>query len=264
MSLPPSKLVFLLKGKAAFGYAADAGILALSFSEAASSTAVSPDVSSREEHTYTAEVTEHPVKDGASFSDHILIKPFTLSVEAMINEDSLALEYTSANLTLEGTGISAFLKKKVPLIGGTLSNISLPLVPSSALGGFVVTPPDPLSQTRAKKLIGRHIKAFKVIKQIFQDRTPITVVTGLDRYENMVMHRLSVPRDAETAASVRFRAEFKQIITGSVLVSPQVAPPFRESASPKVAKGAVTPTPATPPQPTQAQSILNEIFGDAP
>lgn len=50
---------------------------------------------------------------------------------------------------------------------------------------------------------------------IFQKKQPFTVVTGLKTYANMIMRRLSFPRNAATGKSLRFEAELIQVTFAS-------------------------------------------------
>lgn len=60
---------------------------------------------------------------------------------------------------------------------------------------------------------GRADSAYDALRKIKSERQPVTVVTSLRQYENMVMTSLSVPRDAERGDSLHFTAAFKQIRT---------------------------------------------------
>jgi hypothetical protein len=50
------------------------------------------------------------------------------------------------------------------------------------------------------------------LKAIRSERRPVTIVTSLGTYTEMVMQQLEVPRTADTGEALRFRASFKQII----------------------------------------------------
>ena len=57
----------------------------------------------------------------------------------------------------------------------------------------------------------RSIAAFNRLVDMHEKREPVTVVTGLKVYENMVMTLLDVPRDINTGQSLRFNLTFKKI-----------------------------------------------------
>lgn len=47
------------------------------------------DAALREEHTFEADVTEHPVETGASITDHVRTKPPTISIEGIVSDTPL-------------------------------------------------------------------------------------------------------------------------------------------------------------------------------
>lgn len=53
------------------------------------------------------------------------------------------------------------------------------------------------------------------LRFLFNSKTPFTVVTGLDTYENMVFRRLNFPRNAQTGETLRFEAELVQVTFAS-------------------------------------------------
>lgn len=57
----------------------------------------------------------------------------------------------------------------------------------------------------------RSIDAFNRLVEIHERREPITVVTGLKVYQNMVMTTLDVPRNMETGQSLTFHLTFQSI-----------------------------------------------------
>lgn len=54
-------------------------------------------------------------------------------------------------------------------------------------------------------------EAFARLLEISDTREPITVNTSLKTYTNMILERLSAPRNAGTGEALRFTATFKQI-----------------------------------------------------
>jgi len=57
----------------------------------------------------------------------------------------------------------------------------------------------------------RSIDAYNDLLALQKSRRPFTVVTGLKRYENMILTELSVPRTVDTGKSLHFRAVMKEI-----------------------------------------------------
>jgi hypothetical protein len=53
--------------------------------------------------------------------------------------------------------------------------------------------------------------AYETLKLLFESKQPFTVVTGLTTYSDMVLKRLSIPRDRSTGQTLRFTAELQQV-----------------------------------------------------
>lgn len=53
--------------------------------------------------------------------------------------------------------------------------------------------------------------AYNRLEAIWLARNTVTVVTGLKKYENMILDRLTVPRDSKTSAALVFTAHFKEV-----------------------------------------------------
>lgn len=89
---------------------------------------------------------------------------------------------------------------------------------------------------------GRSLTAYKQLLQLHDTPQLITVVTGLETYQNLLMTSLNVPRTAQTGRAVRFRASFKEIqIVASQTV--QIARKVPKTLPPaNLGKQAATPT----------------------
>jgi len=55
--------------------------------------------------------------------------------------------------------------------------------------------------------------AFDKLIEIWKSKEVVTVVSGLKVYDNVVLRKLSIPRDRTTGQSLRFKAEFVEMIT---------------------------------------------------
>ena len=45
----------------------------------------------KESHTFSAEITEHPVENGSVMADHVINKPFSLSIDGIISNTPMTL-----------------------------------------------------------------------------------------------------------------------------------------------------------------------------
>ena len=55
--------------------------------------------------------------------------------------------------------------------------------------------------------------AYRFLEALYESRRAVVVVTGLKRYEQMVLETLTIPREAKDAGALVFTAHFKQIRT---------------------------------------------------
>lgn len=55
------------------------------------------------------------------------------------------------------------------------------------------------------------LTAFGFLESLRSDRKPITLLTGLKRYDSMVMSSLNIPRDDRTGHALRFSADFVEV-----------------------------------------------------
>lgn len=53
--------------------------------------------------------------------------------------------------------------------------------------------------------------ALNQLQLLFTERQPFSVVTGLQSYENMILQRLTIPRNRETGQALRFTAELIEV-----------------------------------------------------
>ena len=82
----------------------------------------------------------------------------------------------------------------------------------------------------------RVMDGFEALRRLMERREPITVVTGLRTYTNMVLTNLNVPREPETGLALRFSAELRQVrLVSSASIPPNKAAPKAKSKAQKTA-----------------------------
>ncbi len=166
------------------------------------------DVVKEEKPDYTAEVTEHPVEFGPETSDHVQLKNPILRLKGLISSTPLDTSVAIANV-LAG-GIAAFtssqarsnllnsgISQGTALAGAALQGRASNLISNGAAGAL-----DAISRT--------------ILLSAYENRVPFDVITKRFRYKNMVIQRLSFPRNDETGGVLEFEIELKQI----TIVSP--------------------------------------------
>lgn len=138
----------------------------------ASIGAVDIDAVVTETHLDEVEVTDHPVEIGVNISDHMRVKPATITLD------------------------------------GIVSNTPLPTAgaPSSPLQADGVT-----YTSRSAAVPARAGSAYQQLLALKTGGQLVTVVTALRSYDQMALVSLSVPRDAKTGNALRFTAVLKEI-----------------------------------------------------
>jgi hypothetical protein len=126
----------------------------------------------------------------------------------------------------------------------------------------------------------RKLEGYEALKKLRDDKLPVTVVSGLETFTNMLINNISIDRNLQNASVLQFQIEFKQakiVSSQRVDVSNNVSatkePQTKDRATSTQNKGKVqaksdtattntTNGTTTAQQPTQkAKSILKGIFG---
>lgn len=123
----------------------------------------------------------------------------------------------------------------------------------------------------------RKLEGYEALKKLRDDKLPVTVVSGLETFSNMLINNITIDRNLQNASVLQFQIEFKQakiVSSQRVDVSNNVSatkePQTKDRATSTQNKGkvqakddtATTNGTITAQQPTQkAKSILKGIFG---
>ncbi len=123
----------------------------------------------------------------------------------------------------------------------------------------------------------RKLEGYEALKKLRDDKQPVTVVSGLETFSNMLINNITIDRSLQNASVLQFQIEFKQAkivssqrIDVSNNVSATKEPKTKDRAASTQNKGkvqakddtATTNGATTTQQPTQkAKSILKGIFG---
>lgn len=133
------------------------------------------DMAKTEEHVLDSEATTYPIEDGSDVTDHVRLLPIQVTVEGIVSDTPIG------DMVL-------------------IRQAELPILAFS----------DPTTATVVTAT--RHSEAaLAKLKSIRAARRPITIVTALQTYKNMVMTSLSIPLSRETGKALRFNATFQQV-----------------------------------------------------
>jgi hypothetical protein len=135
-------------------------------------TVLTFDCSISETHSRKSTATRYEVESGQSISDHIIVEPFSLDIQAMISDTPLNLNQLGLSAL---TTVASAVLPPAGIIGAA-AGYSL----FSALSGN--TSPS--------------VAAYNALLQLQANKQPFDVLTSLQRYPSMWIDSLSVPRNA--------------------------------------------------------------------
>lgn len=162
------------------------------------------DASLSESHDREADVSQNAIEDGTSISDNVNLKPRKLSMKALISDAPVSLIGSAVGLGISSATQLATTQAK-GVLGqaiGTAAGIAL----GSIAGLITGSPRDPK-------------KVWEELEKIWARREPFTVVTALQRYEKMVISKLSAPRSAMIGKGLEFDVTLEEvtIVSSSII-----------------------------------------------
>lgn len=175
-----------------------------------------------EEHSIDASVTEHPVQDGSVVSDHVYVHLRSGSLRALVSNHSINATDVYRNAEGDEEDFAQAAQE-----GGGLYNWA--------------------SET------------WTLLKNLVDNRKPVTIVTALEVYDNVLVTHVDTARDGETGDALEFVINFQQFkqvklredrVTAEVTQSDMKSDTNREAA-PQLYQGQVVAPEASPDQKSQ-------------
>ncbi len=160
------------------------------FIQAATGSILTLDASLSETHSRESPPTEFEVEDGGTVSDNILVKPFGLKIQGIISDTPLS-------------AITSALS--------TVASVALPPVGLVA-AGLGVALSKALSSSKSPS-----VAAYVQLLGLQSNKQTFDVLTTLNRYTNMFIKGISVPRDSGTGKALIFDVDLVELL----LVKPQ-------------------------------------------
>lgn len=154
-----------------------------------------------ESHSLESTVTEHQVENGATVSDHI---------HQMPRKGSLIGLVTNHPIVNHPVLPDEFLKK-LNAIGK--SNFAQDIVNTygAAFGYRQDGGPTKEDFANLERPEGRAKTTWSRFKVFMDKKIPVTIVTGLDTYTDVVVTKVGTDRDGKTGDCLQFRVEFQEI-----------------------------------------------------
>jgi hypothetical protein len=153
-------------------------------------TIIACDCITSENHQFLSEATEFEIEDGSNISDHVINRSKVLTIEGIVSDDPITILDTS-------------------IIERTISSTTPSMIKSMMPFG--------LSGEKGKP----SKEAFDQFELIHDRKIPVTIITGLKKYDNMIMEEFIAPRSSATVRSLNFTASFRQLrIVSTILEAP--------------------------------------------
>lgn len=226
------------------------------------------DVSVREVHGSSAELSKFPVEDGADITDHVRLLPKQIEIEGIVSNQPIEMPGSHMDgVTASEAGFALDIATAEPsdvtskTIQGEPALGFLGLLPGVDQGATLLRTAGvdvrrnvefemllPKLVTGSRKLQAnalRFSKSFDRVKAVdralqtaLDSRRPVQLVTGLRVYEAVVLIDLSVMRDADNAGTLHFgcTGEVIRIVksSGSLVGAPD---PVHARGKPAISKG---------------------------
>lgn len=179
-------------------------------------SAVYFDLTSEEHHTGEAKVTKLPVEEGPDVNDHMRAEPRPLALRAF-----------TSNTPLEPSGNQAGIKRGSTDVLGSVDIDITPFKPKKTIAGAiaqaVINPvgfvTNALTDDDSKKTATISVIKFpyefnapkdtlELLKEMQDNAELLTVFTSVDEYENVVLERYAMTRNAETGTGAEIEMFF--------------------------------------------------------
>lgn len=184
-----------------------------------------------ENHSLEAQVTEHPIENGATVSDHIRDLPRKGSVSGLV---------TNFPLKTTRTLPSEFLEK-IAAMGNQnyLESFASQYGYQKSLG------PTEADFEALERPANRASDAWAAFKALMAAKAPVVISTGLEKYYDAVVTKVETSRESGTGDALEFEVEFQQIklvMLTEVAITTTTKPlnlttATNQQASPKASKG---------------------------
>lgn len=139
------------------------------------------DATVRESHTRTARVTQNEIEDGSNIADNINLQNEKFQIEGIISEAPLpSNDIRDIALSVQNAGFGA--------LSGAVGSLSGGLIPDAGAA--------------LKRVV-----ALIQLENFWKNKIPFTVLTGLKKYDDVVITNLTIPVNYKDGQSLRFTAD---------------------------------------------------------
>ena len=166
-----------------------------------------------EEHRLELGTTEHPIESGSTLTDNAVRRRTRLRLEGMTS-DVLPID---DSILAEAAEIATLLPGRIAAL--------------SAQALSAIRTAQPIFRRTDPSI--RSADTWAAITDLFEQRTPVMVVTPIRTYTDMLIARAIVPRDRTTGKSLRFTLDLIEVLfseTELLRFSPEIVDEFGPAA----------------------------------
>ena len=223
----------------------------------------------RTDHQSTVRATQYPVQTGVNMTDHAIVEPAELTIEIMMTDaasDNLMGGGNMENFIAAGVGnilgeTAGKVVKTAIQVKNTVSQLQVLADKAQSLSKQNTSLSSLISELSGSSLIAqagpsRSVEAWGALKKMQLERMPLTVVTRLQTYENMIIEELSAPDDYMTLNALKCTVHLKQIIFANVA---EVKESTRPACTKQSSEGGATPAQVQPPNKTAERAARDAL-----
>lgn len=139
------------------------------------------DATVNENHTRSSKITQNEIEDGSNVADNVVLENERFSIEGIISEAPFpSSDIRDIALQVQNVGFS--------ILDKAIGSISGGLIPSAG--------------ATAKRVI-----ALTQLENFWKNKIPFQVITGLKKYDNVLIQNMSIPVTAKDGKSLRFKVD---------------------------------------------------------
>ena len=152
------------------------------------------DATLEEGHSLSMQVTDHEVEDGSNISDHTIRTSDSLTLRGVVSDDPISL-FQAATGNIAGV-VGGIVGGKFGNLAGTIATGATSKIASS------------LFENSEEK---RSALAWSALEYAQREAIPLTIVTALKSYTNMMLENVSAPITSRNSRGLEFSATFNKV-----------------------------------------------------
>lgn len=204
------------------------------------------DVTEKEGFTAPAVPTEHPVEDGSDVTDHVVLKPKTITLSGLITETPF--EGLEGLIHAAGATAASAVGSSLGSFAGSVGGVA-GAIGGASLAGTIFGSTD--------RVLSAVVTEFVKLRDA---KSPVDIQTGLQLYKSFILSNFSASRDKTTGRAVHVDLEFKELILVESQTTQVAIPKVKGGIAGKdlgrQSKGSLSDD-----ENAQGSSLLKKIFG---